>query len=53
MRWDHAQELFESILPFDYIEEHAVALGVQKRKRLFDPARSHGGRARGVLQGVR
>ncbi|NCG22083.1 MAG: hypothetical protein GWP91_23960 [Rhodobacterales bacterium] len=39
MRSDHVQELFESILPFDYIEERAVALGIQKRNRLFAPAR--------------
>jgi len=39
MRADPVQELFESILSFDFIEERAVALGVQKRKRLFDPAR--------------
>lgn len=38
MRADAVQELFESILPFDYIEERAAALGVQKRKRLFEPA---------------
>jgi len=39
MRADAVQELFESILPFELIEERAAVLGVQKRKRLFDPGR--------------
>ncbi len=33
------EELFTTVLPFEYIQGRAEELGVQRRQRVFEPAR--------------